>query len=209
MENSKSGMIMQTATALSEKQTLIRHILIPSVTLAILISTVITSAYYGLLVVLMGGIRMANAQLSLYGPWMVVLLIGFSLQLTLFFYQRRYSRYLHTACTSGKGQMAASSGTTGVAMLACCAHHLAEILPFIGIGAAGAILGRYQFQFIELGIASNLIGILFLLSAIQKHRLFLSGAEVVFARLNFSWLMKLSMFISAGYLTFSVIRSFS
>jgi hypothetical protein len=184
-----------------------RYVIYPSVAYAIVASTAVTSSYYGLLVLLMGGTRMANAQFATYGPWMAVLLFGFTIQMTLFLYQRRYSRFLNTACDDQTRQMAASGGVTGTAMLACCAHHLFEILPFLGLGAFGLFFGKYHVQFIELGIASNLVGSLFMLSAIQKHGLYLNSNNLVFSSLSFKKIMVVAIYLSIAYLIFSLLWS--
>jgi hypothetical protein len=190
-------------------QVLITKVVGPSIVLSALIVSAFSLSYYGLLVFLMGGIRMANAQLALYGPWMIILLTGFTFQMFLFFYQQRYGKFFSTACDHTGKQMVASSGTTGVAMLACCAHHVVDIMPFVGLGAVGVFFGRFQFQFIELGIVSNVLGSLFMLSGIQKHRLYPDSLAVFFSKIDFKQMLIVFAYIGAGYLIFSFLWSLS
>lgn len=51
-------------------------------------------------------------------------------------------RRLH-ARTPAAG-VAASTATSGVAMLACCAHHLAEVLPVVGLSGAALFLAEVK-----------------------------------------------------------------
>jgi hypothetical protein len=44
-------------------------------------------------------------------------------------------------------------------MVACCAHHLTDVLPLLGLSAAAAFLAEYRIPFMLAGLATNLIGI--------------------------------------------------
>jgi hypothetical protein len=57
-------------------------------------------------------------------------------------------------------------------MIACCSHHLVDILPIIGLSVASAFLVRYQISFILIGVFSNLIAIQTMLGIIQIHHLY-------------------------------------
>ncbi len=54
-------------------------------------------------------------------------------------------------------------------MVACCAHHLTEVLPILGLAGLSLFLTRYQIWFLGVGIASNFFGIIYLLYQIKKH----------------------------------------
>jgi hypothetical protein len=90
--------------------------------------------------------------------------IGFGLQMALF----TYLRGLHAGATSGG--VAASTGTSTVAMLACCAHHLTDVLPILGLSGAAIFLSQYKTPLLWLGIAMNLAGILYLLRRLLRER---------------------------------------
>ena len=56
-------------------------------------------------------------------------------------------------------------------MVACCAHHLSDVLPFVGLAGAAAFFAEYQVFFIVLGVVSNFIGITIMLETVQRHNL--------------------------------------
>lgn len=54
-------------------------------------------------------------------------------------------------------------------MVACCAHHLTDVLPIIGFSAAATFLNQYRIPFMLVGIGANLVGIAFMLCLIRQH----------------------------------------
>jgi presenilin-like A22 family membrane protease len=56
-------------------------------------------------------------------------------------------------------------------MVACCAHHLTDVLPLVGLAGAAFFLAAYQWLFLLLGVLSNLVGLVFMLGQLRKHRL--------------------------------------
>ena len=91
---------------------------------------------------------------------------GFGTQVGLF----TYLKSLHAQAAAGG--VAASTGTSTAAMLACCAHHLADILPIVGLSGAAIFLNAYKTPLLWVGILMNLIGIVYLLRKIrQQHRM--------------------------------------
>jgi hypothetical protein len=72
----------------------------------------------------------------------------------------------------GAGAMAGlGGGTSTVAMVACCAHHVTDILPLVGLSAATTFLANYKAPFMLIGLAMNLVGIGIALRTIRKARL--------------------------------------
>jgi hypothetical protein len=57
-------------------------------------------------------------------------------------------------------------------MVACCAHHLTDVLPLIGLAGAAVFLTAYQSIFLLLGLLSNVVGIVYLLGVLRRHGLF-------------------------------------
>jgi ABC-type nickel/cobalt efflux system permease component RcnA len=53
-------------------------------------------------------------------------------------------------------------------MLACCAHHLADVLPFLGLTAAAVFLNEYRGWFMAAGLALTVAGIGFMIYTIRK-----------------------------------------
>lgn len=89
---------------------------------------------------------------------------GFGAQVGLFAYLRRL--HAHAAA----GGVAASTGTSTAAMLACCAHHLVDVLPILGLSGAAIFLNAYKTPLLWLGIAMNLLGIVYLLRQVIRRR---------------------------------------
>jgi hypothetical protein len=89
---------------------------------------------------------------------------GFGTQVGLF----AHLRGLHARAAAGG--VAASTGTSTAAMLACCAHHLADLLPVIGLSGAAIFLNAYKTPLLWLGVAMNLLGILYLLRQVLRRR---------------------------------------
>jgi len=55
-------------------------------------------------------------------------------------------------------------------MLACCAHHLTDVLPILGLSGAAVFLNAYKTPLLWLGIVMNLAGIVYLLRQVWQQR---------------------------------------
>ena len=66
--------------------------------------------------------------------------------------------------------MGACGGTSATAMVACCIHHVTDVLPILGLSAAASFLTRYQRPFMLTGLAMNLIGIGVMLFVLYRER---------------------------------------
>lgn len=97
----------------------------------------------------------------LMGP----LVAGFGVQVGLFFYLR-LSKRDDLRVKIGTGT---SGGISGISMIACCAHHLTEILPIMGLSGAGLFLVSYQKELLFLGVISNLLGIWLMVKKIKEN----------------------------------------
>ena len=93
--------------------------------------------------------------------------------------------------------MAASGGLSVCSMLACCAHHAADILPLLGLTGVAVFLATYQVPFIIIGIFSNIVGITIMLETIQRHNL---CPVVATWRWNISRVKKVTM-VAGGFVT--------
>lgn len=67
--------------------------------------------------------------------------------------------------------MRAGGTTSTVAMVACCVHHAADILPILGLTAAATFLAQYRTMFLVAGLVSNIIGIAVILRTLLHARL--------------------------------------
>ncbi len=109
-------------------------------------------------------------ELRLIGIWIGLLAGGFGIQTGLFVYVRGSLKARATA--QATASMAAAGGMSATAMVACCMHHLTDIVPILGISAASFFLIDYQTTFLAVGVASNLLGITFMLRLIQRQELY-------------------------------------
>lgn len=97
--------------------------------------------------------------------WFVgAIMAGFGTQVGLF----TYLRGLH-ARLSGGG-VAASTGTSTAAMLACCAHHLTDVAPLLGLVGVVGFLSAYKAPMLWLGIGMNVLGIMYLAGQVRRQR---------------------------------------
>lgn len=55
-------------------------------------------------------------------------------------------------------------------MAACCAHHVSDVLPILGLTAAATFLAKYQTAFMLAGLGANLIGIVVILRILLHAR---------------------------------------
>jgi len=92
---------------------------------------------------------------------------GFGLQVGLFVYVRRL--VARAAAGSAAGITVAGTGTSTVAMVACCAHHVTDALPLIGLSGAAIFLNDYRIPLMTGGLAVNALGVAFMLRLVVLH----------------------------------------
>lgn len=80
---------------------------------------------------------------------------GFGLQVGLVAELHRRHRLRPAVAAAG----GAGAGASTVGMVACCAHHLADLAPFIGATGAAAFLTDYRAPFMLVGIGVNALGV--------------------------------------------------
>ena len=106
------------------------------------------------------------AQWRIDALFIVLVAIGFGTQMGLYSYTRRIIR--------GDGKTTAvaagSTATSTTAMVACCLHHLSDVVPFVGLSGAAAFLTAYKIPVIVLSLAANGIGIALMLRALRHVR---------------------------------------
>jgi copper chaperone CopZ len=123
-------------------------------------------------------------QFSEYRWWILALSTGLGVQAALYSLLR--SRLKGGTMKAAKSSLAASGGTSTVAMAACCAHYIVAFLPALGLpflSAAAASLDRYQTYFFLVGVLSNLFGIGLMLRMMEKNGMI--PAEALLSRLTF------------------------
>lgn len=97
---------------------------------------------------------------------MAGLFISFGVQIGLYWYLRSIIKM-----RSANRMAMANSGVSTVTMIACCAHHLTDIAPLIGLSALTIFMARWQNYFLAFAIAANVIGAFIMMRMIKKHAL--------------------------------------
>lgn len=103
--------------------------------------------------------------------WFVIpIIVGFGIQAALYTILR-FRLFVPVATVGPSGALMGASGTTStVAMLACCVHHITDVLPILGLTAASAFLGQYRSLFMWVGLATTTLGIGFMLYTLYRER---------------------------------------
>ena len=61
-------------------------------------------------------------------------------------------------------------GVSATAMVACCAHHVTDVLPLVGLTAAATFLAEYRLAFMAIGLGTTILGIVFMLGILYRER---------------------------------------
>ena len=99
----------------------------------------------------------------------VPIMLGFGTQVGLYTLLKK-GLYLPLHGAAGGTTTAASGGISTMAMVACCAHRVADVLPLVGLTAAAAFLANWKVPFLIVGLISNLVGIAVMLRVIYQAR---------------------------------------
>lgn len=119
--------------------------------------------YFGV-VSLISGMSFALEQFVKFWYFIVPLALGFGIQVGLYTYLKNL-----VGQHGASGKVVAVSGTTSTAaMVSCCAHYLANILPILGVTGFLTIVAEYQVELFWLGLAFNAFGILYVASKVVK-----------------------------------------
>ena len=121
--------------------------------------------YFGLMRLLAGSWNAAISQFEKLWYYMIPLSLGFGIQVGLYNHLRSLVK-----SKSGKNVMMANTTTSAIGMVACCAHHLTDVLPLIGLTALSAFLVAFQTPILLVGIVFNIVGIYYLLQKIKHHQ---------------------------------------
>jgi hypothetical protein len=132
-------------------------------------SSLMAGVYFGILIWAQGW-EYASKQFLLNLWYVVPIWVGFGIQAALYSILR-FRLFVPTTTTGHAGAMMGTSGSTSVtAMVACCLHHVTDVLPILGLSAAATFLTRYQRPFMLVGLALNLIGIVAMLIVLYRER---------------------------------------
>lgn len=129
----------------------------------VLAFSLLLGVYFGVLT-LVSGWEFTLEQFAIYWHFTIALAAGFGVQVGLYTYLRRLTRHEEAA-----GKVAAvSGGTSTAAMISCCTHYLANVIPVLGATGLVALVAQYQVQLFWLGLAFNLVGVLYITSKVVQ-----------------------------------------
>lgn len=95
--------------------------------------------------------EMAFIQIKKYFILLLLLILGFGVQIGLYTYLK------HKSIVCSATSMA-SGGVSSISMILCCSHYALNIFPFISASFASS-LTRYTLQILLFGLLANAIGI--------------------------------------------------
>lgn len=155
-------------TIIQKRKHIMRRYLIP-LGAFLLGSSLIAAIYFGILTWAQGW----ESALDIFVPnrWYVIpIWISFGVQAALSSILRfRLFTPLKSTVHTG-AVMGTSGGTSVTAMVACCLHHVTDVLPVLGLSAAATFLTRYQRPFMLVGLGMNLVGVLVMLIILYRER---------------------------------------
>lgn len=141
------------------------HVTHRSAAAGVIASFALLAIYIGL-ITLAQGLDHALQQFMTDALFIVPVALGFGVQMGLF-------AELHRVTMLTRGSAAVTAGATGTsaaAMLACCAHHLVDLLPIVGLSAAAVLLNEYRLALFAVGITMNAIGIVVIARQLARAR---------------------------------------
>lgn len=89
--------------------------------------------------------------------WLLALIVaGFGVQVALL----AELRARHRAMSVAAGAAGAGAGTSAVGMIACCAHHAAELVAFLGLAGLATVLTAWRTEMMLVGLAVNAVAVI-------------------------------------------------
>lgn len=90
---------------------------------------------------------------------------GFGIQIGLFTYMRLMQRALARESVAFTG---AGTATSSITMVACCAHHFADVVPVVGLSGLAVFLVEFRTPLMLVGLATNALGIAVMLRELRR-----------------------------------------
>jgi len=111
------------------------------------------------------------AELFWDDRWIVFpIILGFGVQAGLYTILK-LRLFIPVAKIGPSGPMMGAGGTTStIAMVACCAHHAADVLPILGLTAAATFLAQYRIAFMLVGLGTTLLGKMIMIFILLRER---------------------------------------
>jgi hypothetical protein len=128
-------------------------------------AAVLLGIYLGIISFAQGATHAVD-QLATDAVFVGLISAGFGTQVALFVELRTVDRR-HRASAA---VTAVGTGTSAAAMLACCAHHLVDLLPILGLSAGAVFLNAYKTPLFVIGIGMNVIGVIVIARQLRQAR---------------------------------------
>lgn len=120
-----------------------------------LTAAVLLLAVYFAVLTLVSGWEFALAQFGQFRYFILTLAAGFGIQIGLYTRLRIVTRHTDR---SGK-VVAVTGGTSTAAMISCCTHYLANVVPVLGATGLVALVAQYQTELFWAGLLFNAAGV--------------------------------------------------
>lgn len=136
-----------------------------SVLYGILASAILLGVYFAALS-FVSGWEFAQNQFTSFWYFIVSLSLGFGIQIGLYVHLKNLIKG-----GQGDGKVLGVTGTTSAAaMISCCTHYLANLLPVLGVAGVVTFITQYQIELFWVGLLFNLGGIIYMASRIFKFQ---------------------------------------
>jgi hypothetical protein len=114
----------------------------------------------------------------------ILIILGFGIQSALYVILKK-RLFVPTAAAGSSGKLMGAGGATStLAMVACCAHHIADVAPVLGLSAAMTFMAQYQTAFMVLGLGMNMLGIGVMVHILIEARRELTRIPITFTRVE-------------------------
>lgn len=103
--------------------------------------------------------------------WIIMpMILGFGVQMALYTILKK-RLFVPVAHPGPAGALTGAGGMTStLAMIACCAHHVTDVLPMLGLTVATTFFAKYQTLLMLVGLGTSLIGIAVMLFILYRER---------------------------------------
>lgn len=86
-------------------------------------------------------------------------------------------RHIALSCSGSGSAVAVSGGTSTAAMISCCMHYLANVLPVLGATGLVSLVAQYQTELFWIGLTFNAAGGAFVGSRVLQATRHMSQME--------------------------------
>lgn len=136
-----------------------------SIMYGIIASSLLLGVYFAVLT-LVSGWNFAQDQFADFWYFIVSLAVGFGVQIGLYTHLKGLIKGMH-----GESNVLGVTGTTSTAaMISCCTHYLANLLPILGTVGIVTFVTQYQVELFWVGLLFNLGGIFYIANKVIKFK---------------------------------------